>query len=245
MRVAFKIQHGVDDVLEHARAGDRTLLGDVPDQDDGDRALLGEPGELRRAFAHLRHASGRRFQRFGVHGLDRIDDDHLGLSRPYRADDRFELDLREKLDRCIDQSEPLRAHRDLFGRFFAGDVQGAPRRADRGHCLQQQRRLSDPGIAAEQDHRAGDQATAENAVEFLEAGRRARLRARLDARERPDVGHRAGDGPESRGHGHRNGFDQGVPGAAMRALPLPLAAASAALGAGVGGSWLGHELVKG
>ena len=33
MRIAFEIQHGIDDVLEHARPGDRALLGHVPDQD--------------------------------------------------------------------------------------------------------------------------------------------------------------------------------------------------------------------
>ncbi len=32
MRVAFEIEHGVDDVLEHARAGDRAFLGHVADE---------------------------------------------------------------------------------------------------------------------------------------------------------------------------------------------------------------------
>ena len=32
MRVALEVQHGVDDVLEHARPGDRAFLGDVTDQ---------------------------------------------------------------------------------------------------------------------------------------------------------------------------------------------------------------------
>jgi hypothetical protein len=33
MRVAFEVEHRVDDVLEHARPGDRAVLGDVPDED--------------------------------------------------------------------------------------------------------------------------------------------------------------------------------------------------------------------
>jgi hypothetical protein len=53
--VALEIQHGVDDVLEHARAGQRALFRDVADQDDGDAGLLGHAGQLGRALAHLRH----------------------------------------------------------------------------------------------------------------------------------------------------------------------------------------------
>jgi hypothetical protein len=45
-------QHGVDDMLEHARSGDHPFRH-VSDQDDGDGVLLGEPGQLRSAFAHL------------------------------------------------------------------------------------------------------------------------------------------------------------------------------------------------
>ena len=42
-------------------------------------ARLGEARELRRAFAHLRHRAGRRGQRLGVDGLDRIDHRDVGL----------------------------------------------------------------------------------------------------------------------------------------------------------------------
>ena len=91
MRVAFEVEHGVDDVLQHARAGDRALLGHVADEDDDDAALLGEARQLRRAFAHLRDAARRRRQRLGVDGLDRIDDDDLGRRRVDRRDDRLEL----------------------------------------------------------------------------------------------------------------------------------------------------------
>jgi hypothetical protein len=33
--------HGVDHVLDHARAGDLAVLGDVADQDDGGARTLG------------------------------------------------------------------------------------------------------------------------------------------------------------------------------------------------------------
>jgi hypothetical protein len=39
--VALQVQHRVDHVLEHARAGDRALLRDVPDQEDRNVFRLG------------------------------------------------------------------------------------------------------------------------------------------------------------------------------------------------------------
>ncbi len=53
MRVTLEIEHGVDDVLEHARPGQGALLCHVTDENDRDAGLLGQPCQLRRAFAHL------------------------------------------------------------------------------------------------------------------------------------------------------------------------------------------------
>ncbi len=64
MGIALEIQHRVDDVLEHARSGQRAFLGHVSDQYHRDVAALGDTGQLRRAFAHLRHRAGRGSQLF-------------------------------------------------------------------------------------------------------------------------------------------------------------------------------------
>ena len=64
-----------------------------------------------------------------------------------------------------------RAAGDLRQRFLAGDVQRRQRRRHLRQRLQQQRRLADARIAADQHHRAFDQAAAEHAVEFADAGR--------------------------------------------------------------------------
>jgi hypothetical protein len=53
-------------------------------------------------------------------------------------------------------------------------------RATDGQRLQQQRALADAGIAADQHHAAIDQAAAERAVEFADAGRHPVFFARLD-----------------------------------------------------------------
>ncbi len=149
-----------------------------------DVALLREPRELRRALADLRDAARRRGERLGVRGLDRVDDDDLGGFLADRRDDRLELDFGEQRHRRVDQTEPLRAQRDLLDRLLAGDVERLLRRADRCHRLQQQRRLADAGIAAQQDDAAGDEAAAQHAVELLEAGRKPRRLLRIDAAER-------------------------------------------------------------
>ena len=91
-------------------------------KNDGERALLGKPRQLRSAFTHLGDASRRRFQRFGVHRLDRIDHDHIGTLHTDGVDDGFELHLGQKLDCGIDETEPMRAQRDLLHRFLAGHV---------------------------------------------------------------------------------------------------------------------------
>ena len=78
MRIAFEVEHRIDDVLENARARDRAFLRDVADENHDDAALLGKPRQLRRAFANLRDAAGRRGQRVGIRRLNRVDDDDFG-----------------------------------------------------------------------------------------------------------------------------------------------------------------------
>ena len=42
MGITLEIEHGVNNVLEHARTRERTLLGDMANEDDGDAGCLGE-----------------------------------------------------------------------------------------------------------------------------------------------------------------------------------------------------------
>ena len=65
--------------------------------------------------------------------------------------------------------------RTCADRLLAGDVDDALAGAgERRGGLDQQRRLADAGIAAEQEHRAAHEAAAGDAVEFGDAGRHAR-----------------------------------------------------------------------
>ena len=181
MGVAFEIKNGIDNVLENAWTRDRALLGHMTHEEDGDACLLGKSRQLRGTLSDLRNAPRCRLERLGVNGLDRVDHDNVRSLGANRADDSLELDFGQKLDGRVDQPEALRAQRDLIGGFLAGDVQSPARNADRGHGLQQQRRLADAGIASEQDHATGNKATAKDPVEFLDAGRHARIIAGVDA----------------------------------------------------------------
>ena len=120
--IAFEIEHRVDHVLEDARTGDQALLGDVADQEHRGAAFLRVAHQTRGGLAHLGCRPRRRFARLGLHGLDRIDDEHLGRGGrggiEYRLDARF----REQPQAGRREPEPPRAKRDLAHRFLARGI---------------------------------------------------------------------------------------------------------------------------
>ena len=100
--------------------------------------------------------------------------------------------------------------------------------------LQQQRRLADPGLAADEDERAGDDTAAEHAIELADAGRTAARRRQVDVgiELRPGgPGKRVAllgrAGRHRRGHGTL--LDHRVPGAALGTAAQPLGRLRAAL----------------
>ncbi len=69
--LAFEVEHGIDHVFEHARAGDVALLGDMPDQYQDKAPPLGHPYQLLRRAAHLADAAGSAVEHVEIHRLDR------------------------------------------------------------------------------------------------------------------------------------------------------------------------------
>ena len=63
LALALELQHAVDEVLEHARAGQRALLGDVADEQDGGALALGHLADPRRHLAHLADRARRGLER--------------------------------------------------------------------------------------------------------------------------------------------------------------------------------------
>ena len=123
--------------------------------------------------------------------LDRVDDDEARASaaRSLRgcARDRFPRGCRAA--RCS-TPEPLAARFDLVLGFLARAVEHrAERLREVRRRLQQQRRLADAWLAADEHERSGHDAAAEHAIELADAAssdaRRRRCRCRRRAADRP------------------------------------------------------------
>ena len=115
---------------------------------------------------------GRRLELQREHGLDRVDDDE---GRPKAGDlfeDALETGLGQDVERRRLDAEPLAARLDLVFGLLAGAVEHGPDRlGEVRRRLQQQRRLADARLAADQHEGAGHDAAAEHAVELADAGR--------------------------------------------------------------------------
>src|SRR5205823_26341 len=174
----------------------------------------------------------RRVER--LHRVDDADRRPLALERGAHG---LELRLGKDLDGlCTAEARGPKLH--LRRRLLAGHEQRAPAAArDRGERRQEERRLPDAGLAADEDERRGNDAAAEDAVELRHAGRDALGLLDLDVDEPQDRPRLAGTaGP---GRGGRL-LDERPKGAAARTAAEPPGGGIAALGAGVLDRDLGH-----
>ena len=225
MGIAFKIEDGVDHVLEHPRAGQRAFLGDMADHHDDGVRLLGQARELGCAVAHLCHRPRRRAELIGADRLDRVDHHDFGRRRLDGGDDALEADLgQQRHPAAIEPKAPC-AQRHLRRRFFAAHIKHRQLLRQMGQRLQQQRRFADTRITADQHHRARHQTTAEHAIKFVGAGGVARHLGRNHGVEPLHAG--AGRKRRKAVARHRRArrldhrFLERIPGAAVRALAGP------------------------
>ena len=243
--LAFEAQHRVDHMLEHARAGDRPVFGDMADQDHRRSMLLGEAHQLLRRGADLADGSGCALDQVGMHRLDRIDDQKRGRVAVSHGgqDVAYRGRCRQPNGRSA-EPEPDRAEPHLLGQFLARDVDDlVPLAREPRGDLEQQRRLADPRIAADQHRRARDNSAADRAVELGKAARQPlRKRSRRlepDQRDHPAAALEIVLGGEDARHFGRF-LNERVPLGAVGTLPLPAAADGAACLADVSGLGLGH-----
>jgi hypothetical protein len=96
--VALELEHAVDEMLEHARTGDRAVLGHMADEEGGDVSLLRNAQESRRRLANLRDRAGSGADLRRVEGLHRVDHADLGPLALQRRADGLQLRLRKDLD---------------------------------------------------------------------------------------------------------------------------------------------------
>ena len=106
--VALEVEHRVDHVLDHLRASDLAVLGDVADQQQCAAGRLGEPDEGLGGGAHLADGAGSGLQRVGPQRLNRIDDDQVGsLAFRQRCENVRQIGLRGETDGRAGQAQPL------------------------------------------------------------------------------------------------------------------------------------------
>src|SRR5690606_17530502 len=164
-------EHDVDQVLQHARAGDRAVLGDVADEDGGHAAFFGQPYEVGGDLADLGDAAGHAGGLRRADGLHGVDDEHARPDLLHVGDQRGKVGLRGEVEAILDGADTVGAEPDLGGGLLAGDVEHGllPRHAGGG--LQQEGGLADAGLPGQQHDRAGDETAAEHAVELADARR--------------------------------------------------------------------------
>ena len=156
----------------------------MADEDDRDPVALGELHQPEGRLADLADAAGRAVELVDRRGLDRIDDERApGRVGAGQLDDPADLALGDDPDarrpRAVEQPEPRGAQPDLPGRFLAGGVEdvavgGRQASGHAGRGLEEERRLADPRLAADQHERPGDEAAAQDPVELADARRQAR-----------------------------------------------------------------------
>ena len=190
--VALELEHAVDEVLEHARAGDGAVLRHVADEDRRDALLLRDAQEPRRpprAPARRSRAPSRaRPSRASAPSRSRR---RRAARCSSVAQTVVELGLGEDLDVA-----PRR--RGASARSFTWATDSSPvtssaRRPSRAiapSAHQEQRRLADARLAADEDERRRHEPAAEHAVELGDPGGDPRGLAR-PARRRGEAAARA------------------------------------------------------
>ena len=244
LALALELQHAVDQVLEHARAGQRALLGHVAhEQRRRCRAPWPAASAGRRPRAPGRPSPARAGQAGGVERLHRVDDADLGPLGLQRGEHGVEVRLGD--DRARSQRvrpEPLGAQLDLRRRLLAGDVEHRCAPRPRGCRARTEVSVdlpipgeppistSEPGTRPPPSTRSSSPMPVVQPREPSAPGRR----ASAHRRERP-AGARA---PRAARAGRRRGpllLGERVPLAAAGAAAVPLGALVPAGGAGEDG----------
>ena len=152
--------------------------------------------------------------------LHRIDDAHVGTLCLERRADRVELGLGEDVDR-LGAAEPRCAERHLRCGLLTRDEERATAGScDRPERGEQEGRLSDAGLPADEHERSRNEPTAQDTVELRDSGRDA-IRI-LDA-HRPDGDGLQGDCRDALGRRAVQLLDQAAEDTAARALAEPAA----------------------
>lgn len=172
MSVALEGDDHVDEVLENARPCDRAVLGHVPDEEHRHTALFGDLDDRGRDLAHLGDPAGRALDLRTGQGLDRVDDEHMGLDRGHLAEHRREIGLCDEVEVRRHGVDALGTQPDLRGGLLPGDIEdGTPSPSRARRDIEEQGGLADAGLARDEHHPAGHEPAAQHPVQLGQAGR--------------------------------------------------------------------------
>ena len=212
----------------------------MADDEGGDAVRLGDAQEVDGALAHLRDTARRALHVRLEDGLDGIDDEQLRLDVLDMRLDHLEVRFADDEQIVGESLQAVGAHADLPRALLARhieDLLALPR--DVGADAQRQARLADARVTDNQDHRARDDAAAQDAVELARARQEARhvLELALSNRLRLlGIGEPESQAASSRRRLRRDGLlNKRVPGATARTAPHPLRGVVAAFLADVDG----------
>ena len=189
-----------------------------------------------------------------MYDLDGVHHHHPGFKLFQRCDYGLRIGFGHHSQPVCGQPQPVGAHGNLLQGFLTGYIEGVHGRGEVAHGLQQQRALARPRVAPHQDGRTRNQTTAQYAVKFAYAGGETRQVGQVDFPEHAGAGQRPGESAAVAtaaagapgalaGGGPKANFRQGIPGAAIIALALPLGVIRATIIANEGGFLLGHSIL--
>ena len=152
-------------MFEEFRTRDRSVLGDMSDQEDGRAGFFGEALEFGGAFPDLGNTARGCIQERGLQGLDGVDDDQSGFYLTDLLEDLAGGCFGEQVEVVVTQPKAVGPHLHLVFTFFTGDVKGAHVLHPQG-VLQEEGGFTDAGFSCGQHEASGHNTSAEYPVEF-------------------------------------------------------------------------------
>lgn len=118
--LSLEIEDGVHDMFEDFWSREGALLGDVADDEEGDSAGFGDSHEPCGALSDLSDAACGGGERFGIDGLNGVDDDEFRVREVVFY--VFEAGFVEEQKVIGIDSQPFAAHFHLRAALFCGDI---------------------------------------------------------------------------------------------------------------------------
>ena len=101
VRIAFKVQDGVNHVLQNTRARQGAFFGDVAHQDNGGAGGFRGARQVGGTLANLRHRSWGRGELVGVHRLNGVNDCNVGSLGLQGGQYFFQLNFSQNLNLAV------------------------------------------------------------------------------------------------------------------------------------------------